>query len=194
MALKTGGKSGAWAFAMGKGLTDVVWLFYLFYLPQFLNRNYGLDLKHVDSLTSYSLDGAMRLDPSTRRSLELTQNILDGSRKYTLIDVLDETVTAMGSSLLRRWIEQPLLDRATIEKRHEAVGRLIEHALVRGDLRDELHKVRDIERLTSRAAMGMASPRDLAALRDSLLALPLLDDALRKVALGRLQELRNMTS
>ena len=73
-------------------------------------------------------------------------------------------------------------------------ARLIEHALVRGDIRDELQRVRDIERLTSRAATGLASPRDLAALRDSLLALPSLDDALRKVALGRLQELRNMTS
>lgn len=157
-------------------------------------KSHGLDLKHVDSLTSYSLDGAMRLDPATRRSLELTQNILDGSRKYTLIDVLDDTVTAMGARLLRRWVEQPLLDPPTIQKRHDAVGRLIEHALVRGDIRDELQKVRDIERLTSRAATGLASPRDLAALRDSLLALPSLDDALRKVALGRLQEIRNMTS
>ena len=157
-------------------------------------RSHGLDLRHVDTIATYSLEGLMRLDPATRRSLELTQNILDGSRRYTLIDVLDETVTAMGARLLRRWVEQPLLDRGVIEKRHEAVGRLIEHALVRGDLRDALQKVRDVERLVSRASTGLASPRDLAALRDSLLALPELDDALRKVALGRLHDLRALTS
>ena len=157
-------------------------------------RSHGLELSHVDTITAYSLDGAMKLDPATRRSLELTQNILDGTRRYTLIDVLDETVTAMGARLLRRWLEQPLLDRETIEMRHGAVGRLIENAMVRGDLRDALQKVRDVERLTSRAASGLASPRDLAALRDSLLALPVLDDALRKVALGRLHDLRAQTS
>lgn len=157
-------------------------------------RSHGLDLKHIDSLSTYSTESFMKLDPATRRSLELTQNIADGSRRYTLIDVLDETETAMGARLLKRWVEQPLLERGPIERRHEAVGRLIEHALVRGDLRDALQKVRDIERLTSRASTGLASPRDLASLRDSLLALPVLDDALRKVALGRLHELRAKTS
>jgi DNA mismatch repair protein MutS len=157
-------------------------------------RSHGLDLKHIDSLSTYSTESFMKLDPATRRSLELTQNIADGSRRYTLIDVLDETVTAMGARLLKRWVEQPLLEREPIERRHEAVGRLIEHALVRGDLRDALQKVRDVERLTSRASTGLASPRDLASLRDSLLALPVLDDALRKVALGRLHELRAQTS
>jgi DNA mismatch repair protein MutS len=135
----------------------------------------------------------LRLDPATRKSLELTQNVTDGSPRYTLIDVLDETVTAMGARLLRRWLEQPLLDREAIRKRHDAVERLFEQAFVRGDLRDALKGVRDVERLVSRAATGLASPRDLAALRDSLLALPRLDDALRKVAVGRLQELRSQT-
>jgi DNA mismatch repair protein MutS len=157
-------------------------------------RSHGLELSHVSSLTTYSLDAAMKLDPASRRSLELTQNILDGSRRYTLIDVLDMTVTAMGARLLKRWVDQPLLDRAPIERRHEAVGRLVEQALIRGDVRDAMQKVRDIERLTSRCASGLASPRDLAALRDSLLALPELDDALRKVALGLLHDLRSQTS
>ena len=157
-------------------------------------KGHGLELKHVDTISTYSIDGFMRLDPATRKSLELTQNIVDGSRQYTLIDVLDETVTSMGSRLLKRWIEQPLLDREAIERRHEAVARLIEHAMTRGDLRDALKSVADVERLVSRAATGLASPRDLSALRTSLLALPVLDDALRKVALGRLQELRSQTS
>ncbi|MCH7904397.1 MAG: DNA mismatch repair protein MutS [Armatimonadetes bacterium] len=157
-------------------------------------KGHGLELNHVDTISTYSVDGFMKLDPATRSSLELTRNISDGSRQYTLIDVLDETVTSMGARLLKRWIEQPLLDVETISRRHEAVGRLIEHAMTRGDLRDALKKVADIERLVSRAATGLASPRDLSALRTSLLAMPELDDALRKVALGRLQDLRAQTA
>ncbi len=153
-------------------------------------RTNGLNLSHVDTLSTYSVDSFLKLDPSARRSLELTQNIADGSRRYTLLSVLDETVTPMGSRMLRRWMEQPLLEIEAIRRRHDAVGRLTEHALTRGDLRDVLRKFSDIERLVSRAATGLAGPRDMAALRDSLLALPELDDELRKVALGRLQELR----
>src|SRR5690606_34784083 len=78
----------------------------------------GIALAQVDSLATYSVDGFMRLDPLTRRSLELTQNIMDGSRRFTLISVIDQTRTAMGARLLRRWVEQPLLDRKQIESRH----------------------------------------------------------------------------
>lgn len=150
----------------------------------------GLTLAHVDALSTYSVDGFMRLDPSTRRSLELTQNIMDGSRRFTLISVIDQTRTSMGARLLRRWVEQPLLDRKQIESRHGAVARLIEHAISRGDIRDLLKRMADIERLVARCATGLASPRDLAGLKQTLLALPELDDLLRKVALERLYELR----
>lgn len=150
----------------------------------------GLTLGHVDSLATYSVDSFMRLDPSTRRSLELTQNLSDGSRRNTLLEVLDFTVTSMGARMLRRWIEQPLLDRGRIEARSGAVERLASHVMTRGDLRDALKKVADIERLVSRCATGTATPRDLAGLRQSLMALPEVDDALRKVALEHLHGLR----
>lgn len=153
-------------------------------------RSNGLTLDHVDSLTSYSLDGFMGLDPSTRRSLELTQNLTDGSRKNTLLSVLDFTVTSMGARLLRRWIDQPLLDKRQILDRQGSIARLADHILTRGDLRDALKRVADIERLVSRCATGLASPRDLAALCQSLSALPDVDDALRKVALEHLQVIR----
>lgn len=149
-----------------------------------------LSLAHVDSLASYSVDGFMRLDLATRRSLELTTNISDGTRKHTLLSVLDESVTTMGARTIRKWIEQPLLELAPISARQDAVGRFLEHPLVRGDLRDALKLVSDIERLASRSATGLAGPRDLAALRGSLFALPNLAEPLRKVGLGRIQELR----
>lgn len=150
----------------------------------------GLTLAHVDSISTYSVESFMRLDPATRRSLELTQSMTDGSKKNTLLGVLDSTVTAMGSRLMRRWIEQPLLDKEETASRHEAVGRMIEHTIPRGDLREELAKVADIERLVSRCATGLATPRDLVALKQSLLALPVIDEPLRKIALGRLFDIR----
>ena len=149
-----------------------------------------LPLGHVDTLTTYSVDGFMRLDPATRRSLELTANMGDGGKRFTLLEVLDQTVTAMGSRLMRRWIEQPLLDAEVITARLDAVERLVGNTLVRGDLRDGLKKVSDLERLVSRNAANLAGPRDLAALRSSLNALPPLAEPLRKVGLGRIQELR----
>jgi DNA mismatch repair protein MutS len=153
-----------------------------------------LNLAHVEGLSAYSVDGFMLLDPSTRKSLELTQNMADGSRRYTLLSVLDETVTAMGARLVRKWVEGPLLDVATIRERHDAVERLMAHALVRGDLRDGMKRLADLERLVSRAATGLAGPRDLAALRSSLIALPHLAEPLRKVGLGRIQQLREQIS
>jgi len=100
----------------------------------------------------------------------------------------------MGARLIRRWIEQPLLDIATIKARQNSVERFVSQAMVRGDLRDGLKRLADLERLVSRAATGIAGPRDLAALRNSLLALPQLADPLRKVGLGRIQELREQIS
>lgn len=153
-----------------------------------------LPLGHVDSISTYSVDGYMRLDPATRRSLELTQNMADGSRRFTLLGVLDETVTSMGSRMMRRWLDQPLLDAKQIDSRHEALALFLSQALVRGDIRDGLKKVSDLERLVSRVATNFASPRDMAALRDSLLALPNLAEPLRRVGLGRIQQLRELVA
>ncbi len=150
----------------------------------------GLMLNHVDSLSTYSVDRFMRLDLATRRSLELSQNLGDGTRKFTLLEAIDQTQTSMGSRLLRRWIEQPLLDAPEIRKRHESVERFVGQPIIREDIREVLRQLSDLERLTGRAATGTANPRDLSALRTTLLALPSLADPLRRVGVGRIQELR----
>ncbi|MBI5708538.1 MAG: DNA mismatch repair protein MutS [Armatimonadetes bacterium] len=150
----------------------------------------GLSLGHVDTLSTYTVDGFMRLDLATRRSLEITQNMQDGGKRLTLLWVLDQTQTSMGARLLRRWLEQPLLDVEVIQKRQDAVERLHGASMARGDLREELRRVHDIERLASRCSTGLAGPRDLVGLLASLLALPRLGSPLSKVAFGRLQELR----
>ncbi len=148
-----------------------------------------LDLGHLQGLATYSVDGFMRLDPATRRSLELTQNLADGSRRFTLLGVLDQTCTPMGARLLRRWIEQPLLDPQEIKRRHDAVARFLGSSLHRGDLRDALKGLSDIERLVSRCSANLAGPRDLAALRATLLGLPKVLTPAEKLGFGRIQEL-----
>ena len=153
-----------------------------------------LPLEHVETLATYSVDGFMKLDPATRRALELTGSMSDAGRRHTLLAVLDDTMTPMGARLLRRWIEQPLLDARAIAARHDALARLVGAALLRGDLRDGLKRLADLERLVSRCAAGLATPRDLGALRSSLAALPALADPLRRLAEGRVQELREAMS
>ncbi|MBV6458419.1 MAG: DNA mismatch repair protein MutS [Fimbriimonadaceae bacterium] len=155
----------------------------------YASRN-GLNLRHVDTLATYSVDGFLLLDPATRRSLELTQNLTDGSRRFTLLSILDQTVTSMGSRLLRRWIETPLIDLPAIHSRQESIGRMADQLMNRADLRTGLERVADLERLVSRCATGIAGPRDLAALKGTLVAIRDLRPAILKFAWGRVQELR----
>jgi DNA mismatch repair protein MutS len=138
-------------------------------------------LTHIRGITTYSTDQFMLLDAATRRNLELTRSLRDGSTHGTLLELLDQTVTRMGSRLLRQWLLQPLLDVTAIQRRHEAVQELADNALLRGDARALLDKVYDVERLTSRAATGTANAKDLVALRNSLRLLPELLNILQVV-------------
>lgn len=149
-----------------------------------------LALDHVEGISSYSVDEFMRLDLSTRRSLELTANLADGSKKYTLLDVLDATQTPMGGRLLRRWIEQPLLDLNAILERQQAVSKMCDTPSARVELRDGLRKLGDLERLASRASAGLSSPRDLGFLSATLSNIPKLHEPLRKLGVGHIQTLR----
>ncbi|MCC2670843.1 MAG: mismatch repair protein mutS, partial [Armatimonadetes bacterium] len=128
--------------------------------------------RHIRSLTTYSIAEFMCLDPTARRNLELTQTMWDGGRSRTVLSALDATCTAMGGRMLRRWLEQPLLDPIRINERLDAVEELSESALLRGDLRERLGQVSDLERLASRCATGAATPRDLSMLRASLYRIP----------------------
>lgn len=153
-----------------------------------------LPLRHVDHLSTYHVEAFMQIDHATRRSLELTANLIDGGKKLTLFEVLDGTLTPMGGRMLRRWIEQPLLDLAAINQRLDAVEKLAAQSRARAEIRDCLGKLSDLERLVSRASAGLAGPRDLVALKNSLEKLPALADPLRQVGVGRLQELREELS
>jgi DNA mismatch repair protein MutS len=135
-------------------------------------------LGHLDSIRYYQQHDALVLDPVTVRNLELLAPIFtdDSARGLptTLLAVLDATVTGMGARLLRSWILRPLLDREHIEARLGAVGQFLQQTVIRGEIRKELRGILDLERLTSRITLGLATPRELAALRKSLIQLPTL--------------------
>ncbi len=136
----------------------------LYYLTRLEQR----PLSHVRSLSFYSPQGYLYLDPVALRHLELVRNMVDGGKRQTLLALLDRTKTPMGGRLLVKWILHPLLDPHEMEKRWDALGELMENKGAMGALRDLLEGVRDMERLASRVALGLATPRDLALLRDSL--------------------------
>jgi DNA mismatch repair protein MutS len=133
-------------------------------------------LQHLDQIRYYEQQDALVLDPVSVRNLELMAPIFteDGktSGPTTLIAALDATVTGMGARLLRAWVLRPLLDPDAIEARLDAVAQLLKQTVVRGEIRKELRGIQDLERLTSRITLGQALPRELVALRKSLVQLP----------------------
>jgi DNA mismatch repair protein MutS len=138
----------------------------------YLARAQRSSIAQIRELRTYSRADFMVVDATTRRNLELLASLRDGSRRHTLLSVLDDTMTPMGARLLRQWITAPLLDRAKIEERLEAVSAFRDDAPLRARVREVLGRIRDMERPVGRAAAGAATPRDLAGLRDSLRALP----------------------
>jgi DNA mismatch repair protein MutS len=134
--------------------------------------------------------GVMPLDEMTRRNLELVESLRGVDTSGTLLAVLDRTMTPMGARLLRQWLLAPLVDRARIDQRLDAVGALLADASARDAMRGALDGVRDVERLGSKAAAGRATPRELAALGTSLARLPEVEAATARLAgagvIGRL--------
>jgi DNA mismatch repair protein MutS len=131
-------------------------------------------LGQIARLRLYRLADSMLLDDATRAHLELFRSAEDGSRRNTLIERIDRSATPLGSRRLSRWLAYPLLDPAAVERRQAAVSFLAERDRLRARLRQALRPVRDLERILAKVARPGATPRDLAALRDSLEALPAL--------------------
>jgi DNA mismatch repair protein MutS len=122
----------------------------------------------LQPLYTYTLSEFLVLDHQTRRNLEITQTVRDGTYHGSLLWALDRTATAMGGRALRRWLLQPLLDRAAIIERQEALAELVENPILRQQIQAQLQNIYDLERLAGRAGSGNANARDLIALADSL--------------------------
>jgi len=126
----------------------------------------------IDKLTVYNTDEFMDLDIATRRNLEITETMRDKTKKGSLLGILDKTKTSMGARKLKQWIEKPLVNSIEINKRLFSVEELTKNVILLDDLCELLSGIYDISRIVSRISLNSASPRDILALRNSLLKLP----------------------
>jgi len=140
----------------------------LFYVQETQKAHPG----HLSRLEFYRVHDYMVLDETTRKNLELFENLQTRTRKGSLLEVLDDTATPMGGRMLKRWMSFPLMDLKRINERLDAVEELKEKDLPRQKLREILRQGKDVERLTARVSLGVANARDLVALRFSLGLLP----------------------
>ena len=141
-------------------------------LLKYLEETQKNDLSHMTHITPYAFGKYMMLDGSTRRNLELTETLREKRKKGSLLWVLDKTRTAMGARLLRSMVEQPLIHREEIERRHEAIEELNSQMITREELREYLNPIYDLERLIGRISYQTANARDLIAFKTSLAMLP----------------------
>ena len=158
-------------------------------LLRYLHSTVMSDLGHINRLQEIVVNKYMQLDATAIRNLELVRSMRDGTKRGTLLDVLDFTHTSMGARKLRKWIEAPLLDIGRIQERQEAVAELLERGMLREALTEQLKAVADMERIVSRIDVGSANARDLVALRTSLAVLPGIKELLQQCGARRLKKI-----
>jgi DNA mismatch repair protein MutS len=141
-------------------------------LIQYLTSTQKNSLQHIDHIALYRRSAYMTLDPTARRNLELTESLRDRKRRGSLLWLLDKTCTAMGSRMLKLWIEQPLLNERDITARQDAIEFMLTQPMAADELREKLKQVCDLERMLSRLAYGTLNARDCLALRRSFEVLP----------------------
>jgi DNA mismatch repair protein MutS len=156
-------------------------------LLQYVTDTQKAALPHLVSIKTELRDDAVIMDGPTRRNLELEQS-LSGHHQHTLAGVMDHCQTAMGSRLLRRWIQRPLRDRSVLKARYQAIDAVTSGSATE-NLQTQLNGIGDIERILSRVALRSARPRDLRALCEALGRLPALQDCLARIESPLLAEL-----
>lgn len=158
-------------------------------LLDYVHDTVKTDLSHLNRLTYLDASKSLFIDTYTLHNLEITRNLRDGGKKDTLYDVLDFTRTAMGSRLLRKWLEYPLLSKKRINARLDAVENLVNEFSARNNLREIMKDIYDFERLLTRMEIGSANARDMNALKSSLRVLPAVKEQLTKLSASLLQKI-----
>jgi DNA mismatch repair protein MutS len=134
----------------------------------YLNQTQKNNISHINRISRYDYSDYIILDPSTKRNLEITSSINEGSREGTLISVIDRTQTSMGARLIKKWISRPLKKYETIINRQNAVDEFFNNKGLRKKLTESLHSIADLERILSKISTGKAVPRDIMQLKISL--------------------------
>lgn len=147
-------------------------------LLKYLDMTQKVSLNHIQNFNSYNIDEYMVLDAATRRNLELTETMREKSKRGSLLWVLDKTMTSMGGRLLRKWIEQPLVNLGDIQQRLNSVEEFKNKFMARVEVRELLKRVYDIERLMGKVVLGSVNCRDLIALKNSIGQIPYIKNLL----------------
>ncbi|XZJ12283.1 DNA mismatch repair protein MutS [Clostridium perfringens] len=141
-------------------------------LVKYILDTQKISLTNINDIEVYSLVDFMTIDLSSRRNLELTENLREKSKKGSLLWVLDKTETSMGSRMLRRWIEEPLVNKEKITLRLNAVEELFNDLSLNDSLKEALHDIYDIERILGKISNKNANAKDLIALKTSIGKIP----------------------
>src|SRR5690606_11612305 len=158
-------------------------------LLNYIQHTQKRSLEHLKPAEVIELKNYLSLDMYSKRNLELTETMLKNKKRGSLLWVLDETVTAMGARLLKKWIERPLLNKEQIEQRLDIVEALYEHFMERDAIRETLKSVYDLERLAGRVAFGNVNARDLIQLKISLKKIPELRNTLQQLEKQSLEQI-----
>lgn len=150
-------------------------------LLSYIQETQKLNLSNINKIEYYDVLDYLNIDINSRRNLELTETLRDKNKKGSLLWVIDKTHTAMGSRHLRKWIEQPLINKKAIELRLEAVEELSENLSILEDLKIELKNIYDIERIVGKIANKSVNAKELVALKNSLSKIPLLKNIIKNV-------------
>ena len=149
-------------------------------------------LSHFQKAIRRLKNNYLKMDIHTKRNLELTETLRLKQRQYSLIWLLDKTRTAMGSRLLKIYVENPLINKEEINKRYDIVEKLLEEFILKEDLRNLLYEVYDLERLSGRVAFGSANARDLLQLKSSLKVLPNINEILTSIGYKNIETLEEL--
>ena len=156
----------------------------------YLEHTQKTSLTYLNTINTYEVNQYMDIDVNTRRNLEITETMRDKVKRGSLLWVLDNTETSMGARLLKQWIEKPLINPIEINKRLYSVKELTENIMLRDDLSVVLSRTYDISRIISRISLGTVTPKDLIALKMTLLQLPELEYTLSSVKSPMLGDMR----
>jgi DNA mismatch repair protein MutS len=144
------------------------WVHSLGALLKYLDKTSKVQLEHIKEFQVYEVERFMSIDLSSRKNLEISKTLTGNNNKGTLLSVLDRTKTSMGGRMLRKWIEEPLIDPEHIGQRLDGVEELKDEYMLRMEIREAMHGIYDMERLLSRVVLGNANARDLLALKQSV--------------------------
>ena len=173
-------------------ISDIRYIETIKHLLTYITKNKMMNLSHLQKAIIKENNKYLKMDIHTKRNLELTETLRLKQRQYSLLWLLDKTKTAMGSRLLKNYIENPLIDKEEINKRYDIVEKLEEEFILADDLKSLLYNVYDLERLSGRIAFNSANGRDLLQLKTSLGVLPDIKNILEAIDFKTIDPLSNL--